>query len=139
MSPGKKPEMRLPPNRASVEDKLKDLERAGEWAQVPAAADAANAGLKPTESLQAASEEGGEGEDAPVELGTPLRALKQKREKKGVGHVVNLSAELNARLENLLDHIPRSSKQRLIILAIEEYVTKVERAITKSNERKAAG
>lgn len=137
MSPGKKPEMRLPPNRASVEDKMRDLERAGEWAKVPAAADAVNAGLEPTESRQVESEGAGEGEGAPVELGTPIRALKQKREKKEVGHVVKLSAELNARVENLLDHIPRSSKQRLIILAIEEYVTRVERVIEKSANRKA--
>lgn len=136
MSPGKKPEMRLPPNRQSVDDKLADLEKVGQWAQAPAVADAINAGLAPTESLQDASERAGEGEDAIPELGVPLRALKQKREKKEVGHVVKLSAELNARVENLIDHIPRSSKQRLIILAIEEYVTRVERAIEK---RKAAG
>jgi hypothetical protein len=129
--------MRLPPNRASVEEKLKDLERAGEWAQVPAASDAANAGLKPSESPQVASEEGREGEDATVELGTPLKALKTKREKKDVSHLLKLPADINARLENLLDHIPRSSKQRLIMLAIEEYLVRVERVIEKSANRKA--
>lgn len=139
MSPGKKPEMRLPPNRASVEDKMRDLERAGEWAQVPAAADAANAGIQPPESLQVASEEGRVGEDTPIEIGTPLRGLRSKREKKKVNQLIELDAELNARLENLLDHIPRSSKRRLIMMAIEEYVTRVERVIAKSNERKAAG
>lgn len=139
MSPGKKPEMRLPPNRASVEDKMRDLERAGEWARVPAAADAANAGLRPSESLQVESEEDRGGEDASVELGTPLRALKQKREKKDVTHLLKLPAEINDRLENLLDHIPRSSKQRLIMLAIEEYLTRIERVIAKSNDRKTAG
>lgn len=136
MSPGKKPEMRLPPNRPTAEDRMRDLERAGEWAQEPAVADAANAGLAPPESLQVASEEGREGEDAPVELGTPLRALRSKREKKKVNAMLELSAELNARLENLLDHIPRSSKRRLLMTAVEEYVTKVERVIEK---RKAAG
>lgn len=135
MSPGKKPEMRLPPNR-SIDSKLADLEKVGEWARAPAVSDAINAGVNPTESPQAASEEGGEGEDATVELGTPLRTLKQKREKKEVKHLLKLSAEINARLENLLDHIPRSSKQRLIMLAIEEYLTRVERVIEK---RKAAG
>lgn len=137
MSPGKKPEMRLPPSRVSTEDKMRGLEKAGEWAQKPAVADAANAGLSPSESTQAPSNDGGEGESATPELGTPLKALTQKRQNKEVTHLLRLPAEINSRLENLLDHIPRSSKQRLIMLAIEDYLVKVERVIEKSNSRKA--
>lgn len=138
MSPGKKPEMRLPPNRAALEEKMRDLEKAGEWAKTPAAADAENAGIKPAESMQVDSSTEIVVVDTPITLGTPLRALRRKEKAEEVKFLLRLPADQNERLERLVDQIPRASKTRLIMLALEEFMSRVERVIEKSVEAKVA-
>lgn len=108
------------------EERLGDLERAGEWASRPVLEDMAATGL----ASNAATEDSPavEGE---VSLGVRFGKV-AKHDKKPVKHLLRLDAELNYRIESVMDHIPRLSKHRLIILAVEDYVAKIERAITKA-------
>lgn len=137
MSPGKKPELRKPPRLAQeeVDSRLSALEKAGEWATKPAVEDAAAAGLSaPQEEAPAV-----QGELVPATL--TLRDLRIKTEKveaKDVKHLVRINAELNGRIEWVLNNAPRLSKQKLIIHAIELYVTSVERAFERARAGQGA-
>lgn len=134
MSSGKKPEMKPPPSRVSVDDRLKALDSVATFAQAAARDDAVNAGLNMAESTPVASEPVEEGEGADIAIGVTLRGGKKREKAKAVKALIPLSAELNNRIENALDHVPRLKKQGLILAAIEHYLTKIEKAIETSRK-----
>jgi len=125
--------MRTPPRIAnrtqSVEDKQTALEKASDWATQPAVQDAKSAGvIVEPEKVDDA--------DADLELGLAIGLKKPKREKKAVTHLLKIPEDLNERLESVLDKIPRTSKQKFIMAALEEMVSGIERRIATYQKKK---
>jgi hypothetical protein len=111
-----KPAFSKPMSRNSANAKLREIELAGAWAQETVVRDAANVGLIPPESPPSALIP----ENHTLASPAPVKPVK------AITYLLNISAETNARLEAVIDRTPRASKRKLLMLAVEEYLTRVE-------------